>query len=35
MTDKDKEYYKGKIEGYMQAYELLGDIPESAKIELE
>lgn len=28
------EYYAGKIDGLMQAYELLGDSLESIKIEL-
>ena len=28
-------YYEGKIDGYMQAYDLLSDSVESIKIELE
>ena len=31
----DKEYYTGKMHGYMQAYELLGDTIECIKIELD
>ncbi|MBR2771685.1 MAG: hypothetical protein IKD78_06695 [Bacteroidales bacterium] len=28
------EYYAGKIDGLMQAYDLIGESPESIKVEL-
>lgn len=34
-SEKDKEYYLGKIEGYMQAYSLIAEPLDSIKIELE
>ena len=34
ISEKDKEYYKGKLEGYEQAVDLLKSNPEGLRIEL-
>ena len=35
LTESDKEYYKGKRDGLMQGFDLVGDTLESISIELE
>ena len=34
-NEADKAYYKGKIDGYMQAYSLIAEPLESINIEIE
>ena len=34
-NEADIEYYRGKIDGYMQAYSLIAEPLESIKIEIE
>ena len=35
LTESDREYYKGKRDGLMQGFDLVGDTLESISIELE